>query len=133
MKALKGTTTTATLGAVAILCILSTSSGVTALSSASASAGDANWTGPDNNFPLNWNYDNQTVINSQNVADLQVKWTFPVPSAPPGQISTAEGVMVTPLIYEGVVYGVTNWNRVYALNSDNGDVLWYVDLPIMDN
>lgn len=120
-------------GTLTILFILSSSSGVSALSSASGSAGDANWTGPDNNFPLNWNYDNQTVINSQNVANLQVKWTFPVPSAPPGQITTAEGVMVTPLIYNGVVYGVTNWNRVYALNSDNGDVLWYVDLPIMDN
>ena len=45
---------------------------------------NANWSGPENNFPLNWSYDNQTVINSQNVNQLQVKWTFPVPAAPVG-------------------------------------------------
>jgi len=93
----------------------------------------ANWNGPENNFPLNWSYDSQTTINSENVGQLQVKWTFPVPSAPQGQFSTAEGAMVTPLIYEGVVYSVTNWHRVYALNLENGNVVWSVDLPLMDN
>lgn len=100
---------------------------------AAAASSSHDWKGPDNNFPLNWNYDNQTAIDSQNVAQLQVKWTFPVPSAPTGEISTAEGVMVTPLIYQGYVFAVTNWNRVYALNAENGDVLWQVDLPIMTN
>ncbi len=102
-------------------------------SGASAQINTANWTGPENNYPLNWSYDNQSVINSQNANQLQVKWTFPVPSAPEGKISAAEGAMVTPLIYEGVVYSVTNWHRVYALNLENGDVVWYVDLPLMDN
>src|SRR5712664_2130616 len=92
-----------------------------------------NWTGPENNYPLNWSYSGQTTINTQNVNQLQVKWTFPVPSAPQGQFSTAEGAMVTPLIYEGVVYSVTNWHRVYALNLENGNVVWSVDLPLMAN
>jgi len=117
------------VGIFALLFILLMSSGV----SAQPSSASANWSGPENNFPLNWSYDNQTVINSHNVNQLQVKWTFPVPSAPPGQISTAEGAMVTPLIYQGVVYSVTNWSRVYALNAENGDVVWYVDLPLMTN
>ena len=95
--------------------------------------GSANWTGPENNFPLNWSYDNQTTINSQNVNQLQVKWTFPVPSAPQRQFSSAEGAMVTPLIFEGVAYSVTNWHRIYALNVENGNVVWSVDLPMMDN
>jgi outer membrane protein assembly factor BamB len=119
------------LGTLALLFVLLVSSGASA--QGATTNVNANWTGPENNFPLNWSYDNQTVINSQNVNQLQVKWTFPVPSAPPGQITSAEGVMVTPLIYKGIIYGVTNWHRLYALNAENGDVIWYVDLPLMDN
>ena len=109
------------------------SSGVPVEGATAGASTNADWSGPENNFPLNWNFDNQTVINSQNVNQLQVKWTFPVPGAPPLQIQGAEGVPVPPLIYEGVIYGVTNWSRVYALNAENGDVVWYVDLPLMDN
>ncbi|HVB96040.1 MAG TPA: PQQ-binding-like beta-propeller repeat protein [Nitrososphaerales archaeon] len=119
------------LGSLAMLFVLLVSSGAPAQGAGSTQ--DSNWSGPDNNFPLNWSYDNQTVINSQNVNQLQVKWTFPVPSAPVGQVQGAEGVMQTPLIYKGVIYGVTNWSRLYALNAENGQVVWYVDLPIMDN
>lgn len=121
----------AVLGPLAILVMLLLSSGESA--QAGTAIKTANWSGPENNFPLNWSYDNQTVINSQNVGQLQVKWTFPVPSAPVGQVQGAEGVMQTPLIYEGVVYGITNWSRLYALNAENGEVVWYADLPIMDN
>ncbi len=121
----------ATIVILALLVVLGTSS--VPISHGAQPSTSANWTGHENNFPLNWSYDNQTTINSNNVGQLQVKWTFPVPSAPPGQITTAEGVMVTPLIYQGIVYGVTNWNRIYALNAQNGDVIWYVDLPEMTN
>jgi outer membrane protein assembly factor BamB len=93
----------------------------------------ASWTGPENNYPLNWSSDNQSTINSRNVDQLQVQWTFPIPAAPAGQIQNAEGAMVTPLIYEGIVYTVTNWSRVYALNLENGNGIWYKDLPLMDN
>jgi len=109
------------------------SSAVSAQGATTQASTNADWSGPENNFPLNWSSDNQTVINSQNVNQLEVKWTFPVPAAPPGQVQGAEGVMQTPLIYEGVVYGVTNWSSVYALNAENGDIIWNVDLPLMDN
>jgi len=121
----------AILGTLAILFVLLVSSGASARGASAPT--NANWSGPENNFPLNWSYDNQTVINSQNVNQLQVKWTFPVPAAPQGQVQNAEGIMQTPLIYEGVVYGMTNWDRLYALNAENGEGLWYTDLPIMDN
>lgn len=121
----------AILGALVLLFVLLVSSAASAQGATKTT--NADWSGPDNNFPLNWSYDNQTVINSQNVDHLQVKWTFPVPAAPPGQVQGAEGVMQTPLIYEGVIYGITNWSRLYALNAENGDVVWYRDLPIMDN
>ncbi|MDA4115437.1 MAG: PQQ-binding-like beta-propeller repeat protein [Thaumarchaeota archaeon] len=121
----------AILGALAMLFVLLVSSGASAQGASTPT--NVNWSGPDNNFPLNWSYDNQTVINSQNVNQLQVKWTFPVPAAPAGQIQEAEGVMQTPLIYEGIIYGMTNWSRLYALNAENGEVVWYDDLPIMAN
>ena len=127
--------TSKTIGALAVLCILLAGTGVSAQASPSAAgpSPNANWTGPENNFPLNWSSDNQTTINSGNVGQLTAEWTFPVPAAPPGQVQGAQGAMVTPLIYEGVVYTVTNWNRVYALNLENGDMVWYADLPLMDN
>jgi quinohemoprotein ethanol dehydrogenase len=121
------------LGPLALLFVLLMSSGVSAQGATTRASTNADWSGPENNFPLNWSSDNQTVINSQNVNQLEVKWTFPVPAAPPGQVQGAEGVMQTPLIYEGVVYGVTNWSSVYALNAENGDIIWNVDLPLMDN
>jgi outer membrane protein assembly factor BamB len=127
--------TSKTIAALAILYILLAGTGVSAQAS-SPGAGpspNANWTGPENNFPLNWSSDNQTTINSGNVGQLTAEWTFPVPAAPPSQVPGAQGAMVTPLIYDGVVYTVTNWNRVYALNLENGDVVWYADLPLMDN
>jgi glucose dehydrogenase len=131
LRVSKPKSASAILGALALLFVLLISSGASAQGASTTT--NVNWNGPDNNFPLNWSYDNQTVIDSQNVNQLQVKWTFPVPAAPAGQVQGAEGVMQTPLIYEGVVYGVTNWSRLYALNAENGYVLWYVDLPIMDN
>jgi outer membrane protein assembly factor BamB len=115
-----------------MLFILLVSSAV-ATQASSSSDTSVNWTGPDGNFPLNWSNDNQTTINSQNVNQLQAEWTFPIPAAPEGQVQSAEGAMVTPLVYEGIVYSVTNWGRVYALNLENGDDVWYVDLPLMDN
>ncbi len=119
------------LGALSILFVLLLSSGASAQTPPTSP--NANWTGPENNYPLNWSSDNQSTINSQNVDRLQVQWTFPVPAAPLGQVQNAEGAMVTPLIYEGIVYSVTNWSRVYALNLENGNGIWYKDLPLMDN
>jgi glucose dehydrogenase len=131
LRVLKPRSASAILGPLALLFVLLVSSGASAQGVSTTT--DKNWSGPENNFPLNWSYDNQTVINSQNVNQLQVKWTFPVPSAPAGQVQGAEGVMQTPLIYKGVIYGVTNWSRIYALNAENGNDVWHMDLPIMGN
>jgi len=91
-----------------------------------------NWEGPDNNYPLNWNYSPQTAVNESNVAGLQVSWTWPVPDSP-SVLASAEGVMVTPLVVQGVVYGVTNWGAVFALNADDGAGVWLTDLPLQEN
>ncbi|MFI5419673.1 MAG: PQQ-binding-like beta-propeller repeat protein, partial [Nitrososphaerales archaeon] len=101
----------------------------TSLGASRSFGSGASWVGPDNNYPINWNFAPQTEINSSNVGSLQVQWTFPVPSAPP-PYAGAEGVMVTPLVIEGIAYVVTNWHRVFALDANDGKVLWFKDLPI---
>src|SRR5579872_1145716 len=94
--------------------------------------GPQNWLGPENNYPLNWNYNPQNAINSSNVQSLQVEWTFPVPQAPPAY-SGAEGAMITPLEVNGIIYTVTNWHRVFAINANDGAVIWFQDLPLNQN
>ena len=100
--------------------------------SLAASPGGTDWTSPDGNGPLNWNYSGQSLINQSNSASLQSSWTFPIPSAPPPYVG-AEGAMVTPLVVKGILYTVTNWHRVYAIDASNGIVLWYTDLPLWSN
>src|SRR3989304_504232 len=63
-----------------------------------------------------WNYSPQTQINKDNVANLEVKWIFPVGSkalAPAGlqTLSLTEGVTSPPIVRDGVVYMTTNFLR----------------------
>ncbi len=94
--------------------------------------GSSNWTGVDGNYPQNWNYSPQQAINSGNVNALQAAWTFPVPAAV-ANYTGAEGVMVTPLVVDGVAYLVANWHRIFALDAAKGSVIWYRDLPLLKN
>ena len=98
----------------------------------SQSPSPANWPGVDGNYPLNWNYSPQQTIEQGNVNSLQVAWTFSVPAAA-SNYTGAEGVMVTPLIVDGILYAIANWHRVVALDANNGAVVWYRDLPLMKN
>jgi glucose dehydrogenase len=50
-------------------------------SSAASSAASANWLS-GGNYPLNWNYNSQNLINASNVNNLQISWVFPIPAAP---------------------------------------------------
>jgi outer membrane protein assembly factor BamB len=84
-----------------------------------------------NGVPGNWNYSPQTQLNKENIKYLEMKWVFPIPSSPTANpfLSGAEGVIHTPLVYKGVVYFVTNWHRVYAVDAATGKTLWTRDLP----
>ncbi len=98
----------------------------------SQSPSPTNWPGVEGNYPLNWNYSPQQSIDHNNVNSLQVAWTFSVPAAA-SNYTGAEGVMVTPLVVEGILYAVANWHRVFALDASDGAVVWYKDLPLMKN
>ncbi len=107
-------------GALIILFLISGAARVGAQSS------EGSWTYPayDSN---NSNFNPQSIINKDNVGQLQLSWIYQVPvnpfhiaGAPP-----ALGIETTPLVVNGIVYFATPYNRLLALNSATGAVIWY--------
>ena len=90
-----------------------------------AQSSDANWSYPayDSN---NTNYNPQNVINKDNVRQLQLSWIYQVPVNPYHIVGAppALGIETTPLIVNGIVYVATPYNRLIALNSVTGGVVW---------
>jgi quinoprotein glucose dehydrogenase len=60
-----------------------------------------------------------TQINRSNVTQLQVAWTF----------DTGEegGLQTNPLIVNGVLYGITPTQKIFALDAATGKLLWKFD------
>ena len=58
-------------------------------------------------------------INRSNVKDLEVAWSF----------DTREkgGLQTNPLIVDGVLYGITPTQKIFALNAATGKLLWTFD------
>ena len=95
----------------------------------------ANWASPNGNV-FNHNYNPQNIINSSNAQYLGLNWLFPLPTYPTALISVTGqgfGVDSAPLIINGTVYAVTQFGQAFALNADNGNVLWTTVLPILPN
>ena len=90
--------------------------------------------------PGSMHYSALTRINRDNVAGLKLAWEWdtgegplrgprlPVPDNPvrPGSFEN------TPLVYDGVMYVSTSYNKVVALNPDTGEVLWTYDPRITE-
>jgi len=95
---------------------------------------ETNWAAPDGN-QFNHNFNPQKQINSSNVQNLGLNWIFPLPTHPTALISVGGGLGVdtAPLIINGTVYFVTQFDQVFALNAANGNVLWTDVLPITAN
>lgn len=72
--------------------------------------------------PLNDHYSPLTQINRENVDQLQVAWTFD--TGEPG------GLQSSPLIVDGVLYGVTPTQKIFALDASTGALLWKFDSGI---
>src|SRR5712664_341957 len=94
----------------------------------------ANWAASDGN-QFNQNYNPQNLINSSNAQYLGLNWLFPLPTHPTALLSVAGGLGVdtAPLIINGTIYAVTQFDQVFALNAANGNVLWTTVLPITPN
>jgi alcohol dehydrogenase (cytochrome c) len=54
-------------------------------------------------------------INKDNVADLQISWTWSLPSG---------ANMMTPLVHDGVLFAYSNGDVVQAFDAASGDLLW---------
>ena len=63
-----------------------------------------------------------TQINRKNAKQLQVAWTFD--TGEPG------GLQTSPIEVEGVLYGITPTQKVFALNAATGKLLWEFDSGI---
>jgi glucose dehydrogenase len=70
--------------------------------------------GPENNH-----YSRLAQINRENVKRLAIAWSF----------DTGEegGLQTSPIVIEGVLYGITPIQRVFALDAATGKLLWKFD------
>jgi quinoprotein glucose dehydrogenase len=72
--------------------------------------------------PENMHYTSLTQINRANVKELKVAWTF----------DTGEqgGLQTSPIVVDGVLYGITPTQRVFALDAASGKLFWKFDSGI---
>ena len=100
------------------------------------SGAEANWATPTGNS-FNQDYNPQNIINSSNAQFLGLSWLFPLPTRPTALLSVGgfggQGVDTAPLIINGTIYFVTQFDQVFALNAANGNVLWTDQIPILPN
>jgi glucose dehydrogenase len=76
---------------------------------------DRNWT-TNGGSPGNLHYSDLDQINRGNVAKLTVAWTY--------DTGEAGGLEVTPLVVDGVLYGLTPQQEIFALDAATGKQLW---------
>src|SRR2546427_3597286 len=72
--------------------------------------------------PENSHYSPLAQINRANVKQLEVAWSFD--TGEPG------GLQTSPIIVDGVLYGITPIQKVFALNAATGQPLWSFDSGI---
>jgi len=106
-----------------------TSTSHNSLATASSTAG-ANWAYVDDDIEAT-NWSNQTQITAATAASLQVQWVVPFPNtdltwkqAPGASWTTEPGSSAPPLIVNGIVYVVSDQGTVYAMNAQDGSILW---------
>ncbi len=72
--------------------------------------------------PENTHYSSLTQINRGNVKQLQVVWSFD--TGEPG------GLQTSPIVVDGVLYGITPTQKIFALDAATGKLLWKFDSGI---
>jgi quinoprotein glucose dehydrogenase len=72
--------------------------------------------------PENTHYSSLAQINRTNVKELAVAWSF----------DTGEqgGLQTSPIVVDGVLYGITPTQKVFALDAANGKLIWKFDSGI---
>ena len=75
-------------------------------------------------------YSGLEQINRENVADLEVAWTFNTGELKPD--GSGKTIECTPIVIDGVMYITTGYLRVVALNAATGEEIWQFD-PLKDH
>jgi quinohemoprotein ethanol dehydrogenase len=79
-------------------------------------------------YGVNWSeqrYSPLNQIDASNVSRLGVAWAYDIPLAPGTLPQThQEG---TPLVFNGVLYSITPWSIVYAVDLKTGKEIWRAD------
>src|SRR5579859_7109343 len=70
----------------------------------------------------NTHFSNLSQINRKNVKNLKVAWTF--------DTGESGGLQTSPIIVNGVLYGLTPSQKVFALNAATGKLIWQFDSGI---
>src|SRR5271165_6685662 len=87
----------------------------------SAAQGNRDWPvyggAPEGNH-----YSSLAQINRSNVKQLEIAWSF--------DTEEEGGLETTPVIVDGVLFGITPTQKVFALNAANGSLLWKFDSGI---
>ena len=66
-----------------------------------------------------------TELSPENIDDLNFSWGFPTGTS--GQFA------VSPLIYDGIMYVTSSYNRLFALDARTGEMYWRYDHPLPDD
>ena len=72
--------------------------------------------------PENTHYSNLAQINRSNVKQLTVAWTF--------DTQEEGGLQTSPLVVDGVLFGITPTQKIFALDAATGKLLWKFDSGI---
>lgn len=78
-------------------------------------------------YNLGWSeqrYSQLNQITAQNVNRLGLAWYTDIPSARGNPQTRQEG---TPLVYNGMLYSITPWSVVYAVDARTGKEAWHSD------
>jgi quinohemoprotein ethanol dehydrogenase len=78
-------------------------------------------------YNINWaeqRYSPLNQINTTNVSKVVPGWSMNIPAAPGPPQNRQEG---TPLVFNGVLYSITPWSVVYAVDARTGKELWHND------
>lgn len=91
--------------------------------------------GPDWSYwgrtPSGTRYAPLDQITPENVADLQVAWTYRTGEIP--RPEAGEGFVATPLQVNGLLYGCTQSNVIFAIDADTGEERWRFDSQARGN
>jgi quinoprotein glucose dehydrogenase len=68
-------------------------------------------------------YSSLAQINRSNVKDLKVAWTF--------DTEEKGGLQTNPLVVDGVLYGITPTQKIFALDAATGKLLWKFDSGVL--